>query len=225
MKLSLLILIVYTLDICSQTNVVGSLVFNNNRFCLGIEKKINKKFSVNLDFGILGKDYFTPTRSILLYRIINSKKGFESPYYSQNSSNCGTLANDGYQIEIIGFKSSFNYYSDFIIDNRKHKFFRFNSCFGIFYGKAKLKPINSFIKSNPNSVNECSVNFELAGIYVGLGLSYFFEMKQSSKYGFGIGLSFPFYKPVTPYWYSESGITPLLSGVEPEIKLLITKIK
>lgn len=225
MKFYFLIFFIYSLNICSQTNVIGSIVFNNNRICLGIEKKLNKNISLNVDFGLLGKDYFTSTRSILLYRIFNSKNGFTSPYYYQKSLSCGTLVNDGYQIEIFGFKSAFNYYSNYVIDNRHHNFFRFNICLGVFYGKAMLKPLNSFIKSNPNSANECSVNFDLAGIYGGLGLSYFFEMKKNSKYCFGLGCSFPFYKPVTPYWYSEGGITPLLSAVEPEIKLLITKNK
>lgn len=226
MKVYFLIIFTYSIYLQSQPNLIGGLIFNNNRITINLEKKLNKNFSFNCDFGVLCSDYFTPNRPIFIKRLTNSKGSFSSPYYYQKSKDCETLMNDGYKINVIGFKSAFNYYNNYFINKRKGLFFRFNYYIGIFYGKSNIKPLDSFIASNPTAANNCKVNFEIAGLFGGFGLSYFFNFKIIKNYSFGCGFNFPFYKPVTPYWYANTDSTPILSGLEPEIKLsIIKKIK
>ena len=214
------------INIYAQKQLGTCITFNNNRFCIGVSLQSKKGFGILISGGLLGKDEFSRTRANLFGRIFPKHRMYEFPFNDYNMP-CGNLNPDGYKLVLYGTKIQFQYSIKNKVHYNKFNFYDVGVFLGVFISKGYWTPTKVY-NYNPNIDTLNCLNKKIAtsvgGLYGGLYANYYFAIPKYHQLYIGVGVQIPFYRPFYPYSYAfDIGTSPLLSGVEPELKLSLIK--
>ena len=222
MKLTLFILFI-NLNLFSQSMIGLNISFANNRICGGIDYITKKGFGFSLNGGLLGKDEFSVNRGNLIDRLLNKKGNYDFPFYDYYRDCYKGYAN-GYKVIFYGIKMHVSYNLIFKPNIHSKNYISFGLFVGFFNGSGYWTPTIGKTKSDTILCGNGKINEQIGGYYGGISVNYFISLDKHQEWMLGVGIFAPFYKPLYPYSYHNNiNTNPLLSGLEPELKISLIK--